>query len=176
MAEQKSTRAKVLDKDYDVDAGKIVITFQASGNKLEGLLSSLKPEIVTRAALHGLNQKLGDAAAGKQGDDAEEAVTSVWEQLVGGDWNAKAETGEARPSFVAQAVYNLKLAAGKIADGETLETYTARYAGKDGAEQRKTAMKVPAVAAEVLRLQIEAKQAALAKMQAAGGTADVGSL
>jgi hypothetical protein len=166
-------RNKVLSKTYNetneavdgIPARSIQIKFLASGNVLTGSLDSLKPEIVTQAALHGINQKLGDAAAGKQGDEAEEAVMSVWEQIVGGNWNAKAEPGEGRPSFVAEAVFELKQEAGKLAEGETLETYTARYAGKDGAEARKKAMAVPAVAARVLQKQIAAKQAALAKLQ-----------
>lgn len=170
-------RNKVLDKDYDVDAKSGTIKFLGSGNTLTFKLDDLKPEIVIQAALHGLNQKLGDAAAGKQGDEAEEAVNSVMEQIVAGNWRATAERGEARPSFVAEAVFELKTKMGKLAEGETLQTITARYAGKDGSEARKNAMKRPEIAAIVMQKQIAAKQAALAKLTAAATTeGDVGAL
>lgn len=174
-------RNKVLSKDYDVATKTSTIKFEASGNVITTSLDDLNPEIVVRAALHGINQKLGDTAAGKQGDEAEEAVMAVWEQIkaaVDADgWNAKAEAGEARPSFIALAVFELKTEQGKLKEGETLESITAKYSGKEGAELRATAMKHQDVKKRVLQKQIEAKQAALAKMQAAATpTADVDSL
>lgn len=169
-------RNKVLDKDYDVEARKSVITFIASKNVLEAFLDKLSPEIVTRAALHGLNQKLGDAASGLQGEEAEEAVMGVWEQISAGEWNAKREAGEARPSLVAEAVFEFKTKMGKIGD-ETLEQVVARYSGKEGAALRAAAMKRPEVAAIMEQKKIERAQAKLAKLQAAtGSTGDVEAL
>lgn len=173
-------RNKVLEKDYDVATKTSTIKFVASGNVITTRLDDLHPEIVIRAALHGINQKLGDTAAGKQGDEAEEAVNAVWEQIRAATdadgWNAKAEAGEARPSYIALAVFELKTEQGKLKEGETLEVITARYSGKDGAELRKSAMKHADVAKRVLQKQIEAKQAALAKMEGTAATESVDSL
>lgn len=164
-------RAKVLKKDYDVETAVAVISFLESGNKLEVKLDSLPPEIVRQAALHGLNQKLGDAASGLQGAEAEEAVTSVYEQIVAGQWNATREKGEAAPSLIAMAVFRFKEKLGKL-NGETFEQIAQRYAGKEGAKLRAEAMKRKEVAAIVQEIKIERAQAALAKLQESGAATE----
>lgn len=177
-------RNKVLVKTYNetdqvvegVPAKTARFTFLDSKNVLDVALSTLSADIVTRAALHGILQKAGDAAAGESGEDAEEAVTGVIEMLLAGNWSAAREKGEARPSVVAEAVFEFKKSMGKLGD-ETLEQIVARYAGKDGAKARATAMKRPEVAAIIERKKIERAQAKLAKLQAATApTGDVATL
>ena len=41
----------------------------------------------------GLSHKLGDAAAGRSGTDAEVAVAKVWEGLMAGNWTVRAPAG-----------------------------------------------------------------------------------
>lgn len=169
-------RNKVLSKDYDAEKSTGSISFIEGGNVLNYVLSDFIPALVIQAALHGLNQKLGDAASGLQGEEAEDAVMSVFEQLKAGNWNAAREKGEARPSAIAEAVFEFKTQMGKLAEGETLETVVARYAGKEGAKMRATAMKRPEVAAIIERKKIERAQAKLAKLQAAGAAAATGDV
>lgn len=168
-------RNKVLSKDYDLEAKKATIKFLASGNSISVSLANLSPEIVTQAALHGLLQKLGDAAAGESGDEAEESVMAVAELIQGGNWKAQREKGEARPSAVAEAVFEFKQSQNAL-NGETLEQIVARYAGKEGAKARATAMARPEVAAIMEKKKIERAQAKLAKLQAATATGDVATL
>ncbi len=52
--------------------------------------STLPPEIQAKLGPFGLSHKLGDAAAGKAGAEAEEAIGKVWEGLMGGDWSVRA--------------------------------------------------------------------------------------
>ncbi len=147
--------------------------FLASGNVLTVSLDQLKPEIVTQAALHGLLQKIGDAAAGSQGEEAEEACNSVLEQIVAGQWNATREKGEQAPSVIALAVYRFKEKLGKLKDGETLEVVQARYAGKEGQKLRSEAQSRPEIAAIILEIQqerLDARKAALAAKAAATPT------
>ena len=61
-------------------------------------VSELPAEIREYAVLHGLKQKLADALAFTKEDkatkttaDAEKALEALWEQLKGGDWNAKSK-------------------------------------------------------------------------------------
>lgn len=173
---QMAERNKVLSKDYDAEKSTGSISFIEGGNVLNYVLSDFIPALVIQAALHGLNQKLGDAASGLQGEEAEDAVMSVFEQLKAGNWNAAREKGEARPSAIAEAVFEFKTQMGKLAEGETLETVVARYAGKEGAKMRATAMKRPEVAAIIERKKIERAQAKLAKLQAAGAAAATGDV
>lgn len=163
-------RAQVLKKDYDLEAGKATIKFLTSGNELVVDMNTLKPEIVRQAALHGLLQKLGDAAAGSQGEEAEEAVNSVAEQIIAGQWNATREKGEQAPSVIALAVYRFKERMGKL--NETLEAIQARYAGKEGQKLRAEAQAHPKVAAIILEIQQERLDARKAKLAAGDGSAE----
>ena len=77
------------------DESGILLTF-SNGNKLHTKLSELSPEIIAAATLHGLKQKLVDAAAISRDpatgwsvtiDDKYAAVREVYERLLSGQWN-----------------------------------------------------------------------------------------
>ena len=81
------------------DLDGITLSF-ANGKTLELVISSLSPNIRTYAAAHGLKQKLVDAAAiscspetGRPAtiEDKFEAVKTVYERLLTGQWNKPRE-------------------------------------------------------------------------------------
>ncbi len=61
-------------------------------------LTELNGDIVDSLALHGLSQKLGDAAAGKEGADALSSITETWENLKEGKFRGERASGERMPS------------------------------------------------------------------------------
>jgi len=88
-----TTRAPAITVTSD-ESG-ILLTF-SNGNGLHIKLSELSPEIIAAATLHGLKQKLVDAAAisrnpdtGRSAtiDDKYNAVREVYERLLSGSWN-----------------------------------------------------------------------------------------
>jgi len=87
-------RPKKLQKDLS-EAGKVKITV-LDGEKGEMVfdVSTLPAEIQTNLVPFGLGHKLGDAAAGRTGKDAEEAITKVFEGLVKGDWTVRAPAAQ----------------------------------------------------------------------------------
>src|SRR5689334_7733961 len=102
-------KTKIMTKDWDADTKTATLKF-TDGQTIVVDYNKLSPAIQISAALHGIVQKIGDAAAG-HGDDPEkafEACMSVQEQLLSGEWNKKREgaVGE-RPSLVVEAVYNV---------------------------------------------------------------------
>ena len=49
------------------------------------------PEAIQDSLMpYGLSQKLGDAAAGKKGEEAVESINKVWDGLVAGNWKVRA--------------------------------------------------------------------------------------
>lgn len=56
------------------------------GTLPEGIQAKLGP--------FGLGHKLGDAAAGKEGQEAVDAINKVWEGLMNNDWSVRAPAGE----------------------------------------------------------------------------------
>ncbi len=70
---------------------------------IEYPLPELNQDIVDQLALHGLSQKLGDAAAGKDGKDAEDSIAETWANLKEGKFRGERAGGERMPSKKAMA-------------------------------------------------------------------------
>ena len=85
-------RQKKLDKDIVESVVKITV---GGGNKGEMSFdfNSLPESIRIKLGPFGLGHKLGDAAAGKEGPEAEEAIEKVWNGLVAEDWSVRAPSG-----------------------------------------------------------------------------------
>jgi hypothetical protein len=84
MSEEK--RVKKLAKEIE---GTIVQITAAGGTKGQMLFdfADLPADIQSKLGPFGLGHKLGDAAAGKEGAEAEEAIEKVFEGLKSGDWS-----------------------------------------------------------------------------------------
>jgi len=110
--------------------------------------AALSPEMQNAAMLHGLNQKVRDSAAGFSKDNdyngAMLAMSSTWETLQSGLWNARG--GASGESDLAAAVSNLK----KI----TIEAATQAIGALDE-DQLKVLRSKPTVKAELLRIKAE---------------------
>ncbi len=66
-------------------------------------LTELSQDIIDHLALHGLSQKLGDAAAGKEGDGAKSSIAETWDNLKDGKFRGERAGGERMPSKKAMA-------------------------------------------------------------------------
>lgn len=106
---QKKTKklAKIIEGNV------ITITESATGSVLTFDAGTLPAEIQAKLMPYGLSQKLGDAAAGKSGQEAVDAITKVFEGLAKGDWSTRAP---AEP---------------KITKKSLVDTYTAMPEGKE---------------------------------------------
>jgi hypothetical protein len=55
---------------------------------------TLPESIKSLLAVYGMSQKLGDAAAGKKGQEALNAINKVWKGLSEGNWSVRAPAAE----------------------------------------------------------------------------------
>ena len=86
----ETKRPRKLMKDLS-DEG--VVSIEAIGGnsgKVNYDFNTLPPDIQSKLGPFGLSHKLGDAAAGKSGSDAEESIQKVWDGLMAGDWSVRA--------------------------------------------------------------------------------------
>jgi hypothetical protein len=84
-------RPKKLTKDLASKPGVVVITVQGGAKgAMAFAFKSLPDKIQVLLGPFGLGHKLGDAAAGRAGKDAEEAISKVWEGLKKSDWSVRA--------------------------------------------------------------------------------------
>ncbi len=91
VEEAKKKSRRKLTKDLATKPG--VVIMEALGG-VKGAtdynFSTLPKDIQEKLGPFGLGHKLGDAAAGRAGKDAEEAIDKVWDGLMKGDWSVRA--------------------------------------------------------------------------------------
>lgn len=91
-------KTKKLAKEIEGSVVKISIE---GGVPMEFDFASLPKDIRVKFGPFGLGHKLGDAAAGKSGTEAEESINKVWEGLMSGDWTTRAP---AAPKLTKKAI------------------------------------------------------------------------
>jgi hypothetical protein len=79
-----------------------VVTFKRAGHEMTLSTTGLTSEIVARLVIHGLAQKVGDSAAGKDGQPALDAMNATFDSLVAGDWG-RSRGGDGVSEFVRVA-------------------------------------------------------------------------
>ena len=85
-------KTKKLSKS--IEGTVLTITEHETGTVLIFNLNALPQSIQSLLAPFGMASKLGDAAAGKKGQDAVDAINKVWEGLASGNWSVRAPAAE----------------------------------------------------------------------------------
>ena len=143
-------KAKIATAKVDTDMWSLTLLF-AHGISIDVALADLAPEIRSRLALHGLEQKLRDAYAGVS--DSEQAyglARKVLDALRAGQWTVRG-SAEPRPDsndLLAQAVCAAAAAAGRSLDPEAVKAKIRSLDRSALARLRSD----PRVAAELARL------------------------
>lgn len=84
-------RTKKLSKEFDkANQNLLTITESVTGKILKFDFKALPPAIQANLGPFGMGSKLGDAAAGKEGQEAVDSIQKVWDGLVKGDWSVRA--------------------------------------------------------------------------------------
>ena len=95
MAENEEKEAKRGRKLSKVIEGNVLtITEAVTSTVLKFDAGSLPAAIQANLMPYGLSQKLGDAAAGREGQEAVDAINKVWEGLAKGDWSTRVPAAE----------------------------------------------------------------------------------
>ena len=84
--------AKKLSKE--INGSIITIKEVVTGTEMVFNFMDLPTGIQDKFGPFGLGHKLGDAAAGKSGQDAVNAINKVWKGLLANDWSVRAPAGE----------------------------------------------------------------------------------
>lgn len=87
-AAPKAKKKKRLTKV--IDGTVLSITEAVTDTTLTCDFAELPGAIQALLGPFGMSQKLGDAAAGKKGQDAVDAIAKVWEGLMAGNWSVRA--------------------------------------------------------------------------------------
>ena len=140
-------------------------------------LENIGTETLTRLAVHGMSQKLGDSFAGAANEAdplkfAEESIDAVWKQLQSGEWRATGGAGGPKASMLAKALSRVM--------GRDLEECIEVVDGMTD-EDKKKLRKDPRIKQASADIRLEEAQAARERagkqaQEAGGDTGDLGSL
>lgn len=92
MSEDKEKRTKKLSKV--IEGNVLTITEGVTGTVLKFDAGELPAAIQANLMPYGLSQKIGDAAAGREGQEAVDAMNKVWDGLSKGDWSTRVPAAE----------------------------------------------------------------------------------
>ena len=84
---QEVRKVKKLAKEIE---GAMVSISVEGNTEMVFDFTALPADIQAKFGPFGLGHKLGDAAAGKSGEEAEQAIQKVWDGLMAGDWTTRA--------------------------------------------------------------------------------------
>lgn len=73
-----------------IDGTTINLEIASLGESLTFTFDQFNEDIQGKLGMYGLSQKLGDAAAGKDGEEARDAIQKVADGLIAGDWTIRA--------------------------------------------------------------------------------------
>jgi hypothetical protein len=132
------------------------------GEKLICKLSGLPDEIITRLALHGIAQKVGDSYSGVSSiQEARANAAEVWENLKRGIWATKAVGGKLAEAFAR-------------ATGQPLDDCLEKLSGMTE-EEKKDLRKHPQIKAAMAAINAERAAKLAEGMEGVTGT-DLGDL
>ena len=100
MSELNTEPRKIKKLSKEIEGSIISISVEG-GPAVTYDFATLPKDIRAKLGPFGLSHKLGDAAAGKSGNEAEEAIKKVFEGLMAGDWTTRAP---AAPKVTKKAI------------------------------------------------------------------------
>lgn len=102
LAENGGGKRKKLAKGIEGTVVKITVLGGDKG-EMSFDFTTLPADIQAKLVPFGLGHKLGDAAAGTSGKDAEASIQKVWDGLLAGDWSVRAP---AQPKIAVSTITN----------------------------------------------------------------------
>jgi len=107
--DEKTTRVRKLSKSIEGS----VVRIEVNGICVNDYnFATLPVSIQEKLGPFGLASKLGDAAAGREGQDAADAITKVWDGMLQGEWSVRA------PAAPKVTISSIKENLAKLSDSE----------------------------------------------------------
>lgn len=82
-------RVRRLEKNVDYENGVVSVKVIATGQEVVCDSNQLPEEIKAKLIPLALSHRIGDSAAGREGEEAFEAMTKVWEGLMAGNFTIR---------------------------------------------------------------------------------------
>lgn len=152
--------AKKTEKTISGDV--ITIKFLETQEELSVDINDIPAEVISRLAMHGLSQKLGDSYAGADGSECFARANGVAGDLKDGNWSTRVAASGPRTTQLAEAL--------AAATGKTLEEAAAKLETLDE-DEKKGLRAHPQIKVELAKIKATKAQEAAEKAQASAGDA-----
>jgi len=146
--------AKKATKSIDGDV--ITIKFEETNEELVVDINNIPAETISRLAMHGLSQKLGDSYAGADATESFARAEGVAKDLQEGNWSTRVAASGPRTTQLAEAL--------AAATGKTVDEAAAKLETLDD-DEKKALRSHAQIKVELAR--IKAEKATLAAQKAA---------
>ena len=152
--------AKKATKSIEGDV--ITIDFEETEQKLVADINDLPAEMISRLAMHGFSQKLGDSYAGCTAEEAFEKASAVLQDLKDGNWTTRVAAAGPRTTQLAEAL--------AAVTGRTIEEAAAKLEEMDD-DKKKDLRKHAQIKAKLAEIKAAKAAEAAAKATAEAGDA-----
>jgi hypothetical protein len=152
--------AKKAEKKIEGDV--ITIKFLETNEELVVDINKIPAETISRLAMHGLSQKLGDSYAGANEGESFAKASAVAGDLIEGNWSTRVAASGPRSTQLAAAL--------AAATGQTLEDCAAKLESMDD-DAKKELRAHPQIKMELANIKAKKAQEDAAKAVAAVGDA-----
>jgi hypothetical protein len=133
-----------------------VVTFKRAGEERSFALEGMDASIIAELVAHGLTQKIGDAAAGKEGEEAAASMAKVHDALMRGDWGVRRAAADGM-NAIEKAAFQM------FTDAQAWPKKTKAEAKREQAQPLWDALSADARAAWLQEAQDEADRAKAAE-------------
>lgn len=160
-------KAKVIKRSYIAEDGTLVVNFAFQNGEVREFRMEPGHPLLARAALHGLDQKFGDANAGLTDvEDCIAAFEDMAERIGRGDWTEKREgSGLAGVSVLAKALVEVT--------GKSLEE-VKEFLKQASAAEKQAMRRIEPIASVVQRIEAERGSRSSKKVDVSGLLAGLG--
>lgn len=153
--------AKKATKTIDGDV--ITIRFEETNEELQCNINDIPAEIISRLAMHGLSQKLGDSYAGADAGESFARANAVAGDLKDGNWSTRVAASGPRTTQLAEAL--------AAATGKSLEEAASKLETLDD-DAKKGLRAHPQIKVELAKIKaVKAQEAAAKAAEGAAGAA-----
>lgn len=143
--------AKKAEKKIE---GEVLSISFATGEALSIGLADVPSDTLTRLAMHGLSQKVGDAYAGGEPEEAYARAAAVVADLLAGNWTTRVAASGPKATQLAEAL--------ALATGKTMDEAAAVLETMDE-DQKKDLRKHPQIKVQLATIKARLAEAAAAK-------------
>ena len=101
-------KTRKLQKAVNYETGVVTMTVISTGAKLEMDTKKLPKDVQAKLVPLAINHRVGDAAAGRDGEEALKSMAAVWDALMSGQFTVRTPAAGLNKAKITEKLESLK--------------------------------------------------------------------